>query len=193
MSAKARIQINLAIKKSSSFEHLRQINDTVFPILWFEEGIDELGEDIITMLKNAALSPKMYKEYILFCLLGMGGTVMLLLFVAVIKAIANKTSPENVEKVCDNVRDILHPGQVNGDQSTITQPMLLGYGDSSDSSRSSTASHSRNSSDGSAVINYSVINVDNSAFNHEVLIKRPREGRLCLASLASCASKKFST
>lgn len=170
MSAKARIQINLAIKSTESFEHLSKINDTVFPILWFEEGIDELGEDIITMLKNAAVSPEMYKEYILFCLLGIGGTVVLLFCVAVIKAIANRTSTANVEKVCDNVRDILHTGQQdNGDQLAVTQPMLLGYGDSSDSSRSTTATHSRNSSEGSAVINYSVINVHNSAFTKEVL------------------------
>jgi hypothetical protein len=73
MSAKARIQINLNIKKNEHFEYLSKINDTVFPILWFEEGIDDLGDDIITMLKFAAVDPGTYKQYILYCLLGEKG------------------------------------------------------------------------------------------------------------------------
>ena len=44
LSAKARIQINMNVKKLKNFSHLSKINDTVIPILWFEEGIDELGK-----------------------------------------------------------------------------------------------------------------------------------------------------
>ena len=44
LSAKARIQINMNVKKMKNFSHLSSINDTVIPILWFEEGIDQLGK-----------------------------------------------------------------------------------------------------------------------------------------------------
>ena len=40
----ARIQINMSVKKLEMFEALSSINDTLIPILWFEEGIDELGD-----------------------------------------------------------------------------------------------------------------------------------------------------
>ena len=39
----ARIQINMSVKKMEMFEALSSIKDTLIPILWFEEGIDELG------------------------------------------------------------------------------------------------------------------------------------------------------
>ena len=44
LSAKARIQINMNVKKLKNFSHLSNINDTVIPILWVEEGIDQLGK-----------------------------------------------------------------------------------------------------------------------------------------------------
>ena len=40
----ARIQINMSVKKMEMFEALSSIKDTLIPILWFEEGIDELGD-----------------------------------------------------------------------------------------------------------------------------------------------------
>ena len=48
LSAKARIQINMNVKKLKNFSDLSSINDTVIPILWFEEGIDELGMLILS-------------------------------------------------------------------------------------------------------------------------------------------------
>jgi len=177
MSAKARIQINLSVKRNEDFKQLSKVNDTLFPILWFEEGIDHLGDDIITMLKFAAVDPDTYKQYILYCLLGLCSTIVLLIFVAVTKAIANRTSTAQVERVRDQVADILQHGHpVSGDQLAATQPMLQGYGDSSDSTRSTSASHSRNSSEGSTPP-YAVINVDNTAFTEEVGDKRELEGR----------------
>jgi hypothetical protein len=97
--------------------------------------------------------------------------------VAVTKAIVNRTSAANVERVREQVVDILHHGHsVTGDQLAVTQPMLLGYGDSSDSTRSTSATHSRNSSEGSTPP-YAVINVDNTAFTQEVTDNRCVDGR----------------
>merc|ERR1712088_1027323 len=140
------------------FEALSSINDTLIPILWFEEGIDELGDDIIDVLKGAALEPDQWHQYILYCLMGLVSTMTILCMVALGKLLANRASVARVERV----RQILGgqlgtagtwghaAGQLPDKESSaqLTQPMLAGYLDSSESSRSSTATHSRNSSEG---------------------------------------------
>ena len=45
LTSQARIQINMSVKKMEAFEALSSIKDTLIPILWFEEGIDELGDE----------------------------------------------------------------------------------------------------------------------------------------------------
>jgi hypothetical protein len=157
LSAKARVQINMALKKNPNFDSLSKINDTIFPILWFEEGIDELGEDIITTLKGAVILPSNIKEYILYCLLGVCGTVIVLFSTAVIRLLVKRISVAEVDKVCDRFNDILHTGPDNVG-SPATQPMLPG--DSLSSSRSTSATHSRNSSDSSTIINYDIVNIE---------------------------------
>lgn len=148
LSAKARIQINMNVKKLKNFSHLSSINDTVIPILWFEEGIDQLGTDLINVLKQAATDPLQWRQYILYVLIGLLSTLTLLSLVAVAKVLANRASVAKVERVREQVENIIH-GQIAGNESSaqLTQPML-GYLDSSESSRSSTATHSRTSSEG---------------------------------------------
>jgi len=151
LSAKARIQINMKVQKIEDFEATRHINDTLIPILWFEEGIDELGDDIITVLKGAATDPAEWRQYILYCLIGLVSTMCLLCLVALAKVLANRASVARVERVRQIIGGQLGgQGQLPDNESSaqLTQPMLAGYLDSSDSSRSSTASHSRTSSEG---------------------------------------------
>ena len=45
------------------------------PILWFEEGIDELGPEIINEVSQAVTQPPQYKSYILFILLGVTNVI----------------------------------------------------------------------------------------------------------------------
>ena len=52
LSAKARIQINMNVRRMENFADLSKINDTVFPLIWFEEGIDELGEEILHQIET---------------------------------------------------------------------------------------------------------------------------------------------
>jgi len=151
LSAKARIQINMKVKRIENFEAMSHIKDTLIPILWFEEGIDELGEDIITVLKGAATDPQEWRQYILYCLIGLVSTMCLLCVVALAKLLANRASVARVERVRQLLGGQLgSPGQLPDKESSaqLTQPMLAGYLDSSESSRSSTASHSRTSSEG---------------------------------------------
>ena len=71
MSAKARIQINLSVKRNEDFQQLSKVNDTLFPILWFEEETNHLGKDIIKILNFAAVDSDAYKQYTLYCFLGL--------------------------------------------------------------------------------------------------------------------------
>jgi len=157
MSAKARIQINLSVKRSEGFDHLSKVNDTVVPILWFEEGIDGLGVDLIDLLKQAAVDPGVYKQSILYCLVGIGSLSFLLIVTAVMIRVSNRAAAANVDHIRDQVADILDPsGHKAEDQETARQPML---GSSAESSRSSSASHSRTSSEGQTPP-YAVLNLE---------------------------------
>merc|ERR1712203_584805 len=98
----------------------------------------------------------------LYCLMGLVTTMTILCLVALGKLLANRASVARIERV----RQILggqlgtnmlgtagtwaNPGQLPDKDSSaqLTQPMLAGYLDSSESSRSSTATHSRTSSEG---------------------------------------------
>merc|ERR1719500_2467054 len=64
------------------FDALSSIKDALIPILWFEEGIDELGDDIIDVLKGAAVEPDQWHQYILYCLMGLVSTMTILCLVA---------------------------------------------------------------------------------------------------------------
>jgi len=189
LSAKARIQINMSVKKMEAFEALSSIKDTLIPILWFEEGIDELGDDIIDVLKGAAIEPEHWHQYILYCLMGLVSTMAILCLVALGKLLANRASVARVERV----RQILGgqlgtagtwadklgtagtwghaAGQLPDKESSaqLTQPMLAGYLDSSESSRSSTATHSRNSSEG-ATPPYAVLSNNLGANNQREVL-----------------------
>ena len=62
LSAKARFQINMNVPKIANYDDLAAINTTVIPILWMEEGIDELGPEIIGVLKQAVTEPREWRQ-----------------------------------------------------------------------------------------------------------------------------------
>lgn len=150
LSAKARVQINMKVNRIVAFEAMKKVNNVLIPILWFEEGIDELGDDIIDVLKGAATEPQEMRLYILYCLVGLVTTMTLLCLVVVAKLLANRASIAKVERVRQILGGQIISAQIPENDSTaqLTQPMLAGLLDSSDSSRSSSATHSRTSSEG---------------------------------------------
>ena len=66
LSAKARFQINMKVPQLKAFSDLSYVNSTVIPILWLEEGIDELGPEIVGVLKKAVVDPREWKQIILY-------------------------------------------------------------------------------------------------------------------------------
>lgn len=160
LSAKARFQINMNVPKIANYDDLAHINTTVIPILWMEEGIDELGPEIIGVLKTAVTEPREWRQIILWVCLGMFATLVVLAGVALARVILNRSK---VERVRENLESIISNGLQHENNCQLIQPMLGGYLESGDSSRSTTATHSRSSSEG-VTPPYAVVNqVVNSA------------------------------
>ncbi|XP_003426273.1 scavenger receptor class B member 1 isoform X2 [Nasonia vitripennis] len=57
LRARARIQINLAVSQVRDIKQVASFPDIVFPIMWFEDGIDQLPEEVTSLLKMAVDLP----------------------------------------------------------------------------------------------------------------------------------------
>jgi len=73
LSARARAQINIAVLRNEDFSGLHKLNNTIVPLLWFDEGLDELSDDLRNEIAKAVEDPPIYKGYVLIflgCLVG---------------------------------------------------------------------------------------------------------------------------
>ena len=62
---------------------------TIVPLLWFEEGIEELGDELLDVIGEAVTQPPMYKKYILFMLLGVSMTTVCVVLVTLTRFCMN--------------------------------------------------------------------------------------------------------
>jgi len=146
LSAKAKLQVNMLVPKLDIYTDLSKINTTLIPICWMDEGIDELGPELIGVLSEAVIQPAEWRQIILYVWLGIFLTLFVLSLVALGRCILNRSK---VERMREQVENMIH-SQMQQDQNNcqLIQPMLGAYLESSDSSRSTTATHSRTSSEG---------------------------------------------
>lgn len=73
LSARARAQINIAVLRNPDFTGIDKVDNTIVPLLWFDEGLDELGEGLRAEIAKAVEDPPIYKGYVLVflgCLVG---------------------------------------------------------------------------------------------------------------------------
>ena len=162
LSAKARVQINLAIKHTDVFDDVSKISDTVMPIMWFDEGLDELGPELVDVISTAVLAPPTYKNYVFCVFIGILISVTITSVVAMIRACLNKRKSSKDRETLQKVRTIIkhhQPHLIVGDSDpTVQQPILnsseatSGISSTVQSSRASSANHSRNTSTGSSDI-----------------------------------------
>ena len=89
LSAKARIQVNIGVKRDTGFSALKKVNDTIVPLLWFEEGLDELGDDLLDVIGTAVTEPPMFKKYLLFMIIGVFMTTSCVFSVALARYVMN--------------------------------------------------------------------------------------------------------
>ncbi|XP_050066463.1 scavenger receptor class B member 1-like [Aphis gossypii] len=78
MRARARVQINLAVSQVVDIKQVATFPDIVFPIIWFEEGIDELPDNVIQLLKLATQTPPVAKAALQYALFASGAVLLLL-------------------------------------------------------------------------------------------------------------------
>ena len=109
------------VPKIANYDDLAHINNTVIPILWMEEGIDELGPEIIGVLKQAVTEPREWRQIILWVCLGMFATLVVLAGVALARVILNRGK---VERVRENLESIISNGLQHENNCQLIQPML---------------------------------------------------------------------
>ncbi|KAK4878126.1 hypothetical protein RN001_010632 [Aquatica leii] len=91
LSARARVQINLAVSQVVDIKQVATFPDIVFPILWFEEAVDGLPEEITNLMRLANEVPPVAHASMTGILLALG---IILLIIAVWRLVrgANRLS-----------------------------------------------------------------------------------------------------
>nr|XP_018906943.1 PREDICTED: scavenger receptor class B member 1 isoform X1 [Bemisia tabaci] len=80
LRARARIQINLAVSQVIDIKQVATFPDIVFPIMWFEEGIEGLPNEVTDLLRLATSAPPVAKAALTWTLF-LAGAVLLVLAV----------------------------------------------------------------------------------------------------------------
>lgn len=143
-----------------------QVHDTVVPVLWFEEGLDELGDPLVEAIGAAVIEPPKYKRHILSALFGLLASTLVIAIVAAVNLCVNRRKGAREEAIA-SVRKIIqqhshpHPHPHGPLANVATEDSLLPMLPSSSgttteastaaASRVTTATHSRNASDGSSI------------------------------------------
>ena len=122
LSAKAKLQVNMLVPKLDIYTDLSKINTTLIPICWMDEGIDELGPELIGVLSEAVIQPAEWRQIILYVWLGIFLTLFVLSLVALGRCILNRSK---VERMREQVENMIH-SQMQQDQNNcqLIQPML---------------------------------------------------------------------
>ncbi|XP_076643029.1 epithelial membrane protein isoform X2 [Halictus rubicundus] len=77
LRAKARIQINLAVSQVRDIKQVATFPDIVFPIMWFEDGIDELPNEMRSLMKMAVDAPPIARSAVSGALAAIGAIVLI--------------------------------------------------------------------------------------------------------------------
>lgn len=75
---RARIQINLAVSQVFDIKQVANFPDIIFPILWFEEGIDNLPNEVTDLMRFAEQVPPKIRLGLIVGLCALGVILLLL-------------------------------------------------------------------------------------------------------------------
>ncbi|KAE8749396.1 hypothetical protein FOCC_FOCC003910 [Frankliniella occidentalis] len=78
LGARARVQINLAVSQVVDIKQVATFPDIVFPIMWFEDGIDGLPEEVTGLLALAQNVPPVARSVLMYGLFAVGGLLLIL-------------------------------------------------------------------------------------------------------------------
>lgn len=77
LRARARMQINLAVSQVRDIKQVASFPDIVFPIIWFEDGVDEVSPEMRSLLKMAMDVPPVARAAVSGALAALGALVLL--------------------------------------------------------------------------------------------------------------------
>lgn len=86
LRARARIQINLAVSQVVDIKQVANFPDIVFPILWFEEGIDGLPDQITDLMNLATSVPPRARIILMIGLYALGGLMLVLAVTCLVRS-----------------------------------------------------------------------------------------------------------
>ncbi|XP_075219275.1 epithelial membrane protein isoform X2 [Lycorma delicatula] len=78
LRARARIQINLAVSQVVDIKQVATFPDIVFPIMWFEDGIDGLPTEVTNLMNIATTIPPVARAALLHALFITGALLLVL-------------------------------------------------------------------------------------------------------------------
>ncbi|XP_008558035.1 scavenger receptor class B member 1 isoform X1 [Microplitis demolitor] len=77
LRARARIQINLAVSQVRDIKQVASFPDIIFPIMWFEDGVDGLPSHVTSLLKMAVEVPPIARAALSGAIAAVGAIVLL--------------------------------------------------------------------------------------------------------------------
>lgn len=86
LRARARIQINLAVSQVVDIKQVANFPDIIFPILWFEEGIDGLPDEITDLMLLATNVPPKAKLGLMVVLFAVGAILLLVAITCLVRS-----------------------------------------------------------------------------------------------------------
>lgn len=86
LRARARIQINLAVSQVVDIKQVANFPDIVFPILWFEEGIDALPNEITDLLRLASTLPPQARQVLMIAFYALGAFLLLIAITCLVRS-----------------------------------------------------------------------------------------------------------
>jgi scavenger receptor class B protein 1 len=78
LRARARVQINLAVSQVMDIKQVANFPDIVFPILWFEEGIEGLPDEIVNLMRIATTVPDKARTSLMIALFTLGTLLLIM-------------------------------------------------------------------------------------------------------------------
>ncbi|KAL7023729.1 hypothetical protein ACKWTF_012754 [Chironomus riparius] len=91
LRARARVQINLAVSQVQDIKQVANFPDIVFPILWFEEGVEGLPDEVVNLMRIATTVPDKARTALMIALFALG----ILLFIVSVTCLVRKSHRQN--------------------------------------------------------------------------------------------------
>ncbi|KAJ9593543.1 hypothetical protein L9F63_014907, partial [Diploptera punctata] len=86
LRARARIQLNLAVSQVVDIKQVATFPDIVFPIMWFEDGIDDLPEEVTDLLSLATNAPPIARAVLSYGLFVIGAILLIVAVTCLIRS-----------------------------------------------------------------------------------------------------------